>query len=362
MFTFAFIKSRIHYIIGLLPKLSIVKIYTAIVAYISFIFKRDRSCKCPPLVTISLTLRCNYSCIMCQKSSVHDNPYKHPESFDYDILASFLKENAGYLSLVRLHGGEPLFYKEIPRLLDLLVELKIPYSIISNGYLLKPEISKKLVNNCLGLSLSIDAVDPEIYGFMRRGGDIETVTSNIVHLNKLKREAGSRTPILNLTMAAFSFNMPELPRLVRFCHENGIPSLSATEGWFYDTPYVREEHLIKNHTEPARKYIPEAQQLASELGIILRLRFPSLNSQKDVSMKRVGKKEKLKSCLNLYVSSFIHPNLDVIVCCDAKETFGNLKNNSFREIWNGPKYIDARKKLRNNEVPASCEGCANLYV
>ena len=162
MFTLAFIKSRLHYITALLPKLTLFKIYNALIALISFLLKRDRSCTCPPLMSISLTLKCNYACIMCQKSSVHDNPYKHPESIDYDALSEFLKENAKYLSLVRLHGGEPLFYEKISNLIDLLNELKIPFSIISNGYLLTPEISKKLVNNCIGLSLSIDAVDPEI--------------------------------------------------------------------------------------------------------------------------------------------------------------------------------------------------------
>jgi len=299
---------------------------------------------------------------MCQKSSVNDNPYKHPESIDYDVLSRFLTENANYLSLVRLHGGEPLFYEKTSDLIDLLIELNIPFSIISNGYLITPEISKKLVNNCIGLSLSIDAVDPELYKSIRRGGTIEKVTSNIRYLNDIKKTTGARIPTLNVSMASFSFNMAELPKLVRYCHENGIESLSAGEGWFYGTPEVREEHLIKHHPALVHKYTSEAQQVAKELGIILRLRYSALKSQPVVMEKAKGKRKKLRSCFNLYVSSFIHPNLNVVVCCDAKETFGNLKDNSFREIWNGSKYIEARRKLRNNEIPDACRGCASLLT
>ena len=360
MFTFAFIKSRLHYIRVLLPRLSLFKIYIAFIAWMSFLLKRDRSCTCPPLLSIVLTLRCNYACIMCQKSSVNDNPYKNPETIDYDILASFLRENARYLSLIRLHGGEPLFYNRISDLIDLLNELKIPFSVISNGYLLTPELSEKLVKNCIGLSLSIDAVDPEIYAKMRRGGDIKKLTANIQYLNKLKKEQRTKTPTLNVSMTSFSFNMSELPKLVRYCHDNGIESLSAGEGWFYDTPEIREEHLIKNHPDLVGTYTAEAKKIAKELGIILRLRFPGVTKRNKVPQKQAKLTQKLRSCFNLYVSSFIHPNLDVQVCCDGRETFGNMKDTNFREIWNGPKYIDARRKLRNNEVPAACAGCANM--
>ena len=41
---------------------------------------------------------------------------------------------------------------------------------------------------CLEISFSIDAVDSDLYKYIRRGGNIEKVTSNIKHLNKLKLE------------------------------------------------------------------------------------------------------------------------------------------------------------------------------
>ena len=70
----------------------------------------------------------------------------------------------------------------------------------------------------------------------------------------------------------------------------------------------------------------------------------------------------LGSCFNLYVSTELHPNLDVIACCDAKEPFGSLKETNLQDIWNGPGYRDARRKLRNNEVPATCKGCQSLFA
>ncbi|MCE5251396.1 radical SAM protein [bacterium] len=364
MFNWAFIKSRLHYILALFPKLTFFKLYAIAVALVSYLLKRDRSTAAPPLLIVNLTFRCNYSCIMCQKNAPGDNnPYKNPQSIDYETFAKLLTENARYLSLVRLHGGEPFFYTEIHELIDLLNERGIPYTVITNGYLLTPDIAEKLIKNCIQVSLSIDAVDSELYRHMRRGGTIEKVTENIRSLNEIKREHKSKTPILNISSAFFGFNIEELPKLVRYCHENGIESLSAGEGWGYNTPYIKDEDLIGHHADRARQSIAEARKLADELGVILRLKFPGLREHKSGD-RPVGKKPELtgKSCLNLYVSAELHPDMSVIACCDAKAAFGSLRDASLRDIWNGPGYIDARRKLRSREVPEACRGCKSLYV
>lgn len=363
MFTLAFIRSRIHYILALLPKLSLRRIYTIMVALVSYLFKRDRSSIVPPLLIVNLTFRCNYSCIMCMKNAPCDNPYKNPKSIDFETFSRLLRENGRYLSLVRLHGGEPLFYREIDPLIDLMNEQRVPYSIITNGYLLTPAVCEKIVGRCVGVSLSIDAADPVVYRTMRRGGDIEIVTENIRYLEELKRARRSKTPILNISSVFFSFNMAELPKLVRYCSENGIGSLSAGEGWFYDTPFIREEEFLSHHPDLVRSSIEEASTLADELGVILRLKFPCLKSRSSGEKTPVRKaKGNIRSCMNLYVSAELHPDLSVIACCDAKAPFGSLADSGLRDIWNGPGYIDARRKLRNREIPEACRGCMSLYA
>ena len=208
MLNYRWLISRIHYIRAILSSLSYFKIVNILISLISFFFKRRTSGKAPIILSINLTYRCNYSCIMCQKSSVVKNVYKsNPKDMNYDKLEKLLKENAKYISIIRLHGGEPLYFGEIIRLIDLLNQLKMKFAFITNGSLLTPEISKKLMKNCIEISFSIDSVDNEEYSKIRYPGNLEIVSGNIKYLNQLKKETKSQTPILNIAATMFSFNI-----------------------------------------------------------------------------------------------------------------------------------------------------------
>jgi len=64
----------------------------------------------------------------------------------------------------------------------------------------------------------------------------------------------------------------------------------------------------------------------------------------------------------------INPNGSVSPCCsveDEKDDFGNIFENSFKEIWNNDKYRQARRFIKNKEETAKednniCIGCRHL--
>ena len=53
-------------------------------------------------------------------------------------------------------------------------------------------------------------------------------------------------------------------------------------------------------------------------------------------------------------SSFITALGDVLPCCFSDEVMGNVKQQSFREIWYGAKYTTFRKRLINGRFPGYC--------
>jgi MoaA/NifB/PqqE/SkfB family radical SAM enzyme len=53
-------------------------------------------------------------------------------------------------------------------------------------------------------------------------------------------------------------------------------------------------------------------------------------------------------------SSFVTALGDVLPCCFSTEKMGNVKEQSFREIWHGKKYAGFRKRLINGRFPEYC--------
>lgn len=60
-----------------------------------------------------------------------------------------------------------------------------------------------------------------------------------------------------------------------------------------------------------------------------------------------------------WVHVHLLPNSSVLPCCvwPYDKPVGNIKTASIKEVWNGDKYKDIRKKMMNDERVAGCEQC-----
>jgi MoaA/NifB/PqqE/SkfB family radical SAM enzyme len=305
---------------------------------------------------------------MCLKSTTPTSDkgalldYRHPREMDFPELRKLLEEHADYLCIVHLHGGEPLRYRNIVQLVELLNELKIPFNIITNGSLLTEQLCKKLVGGyCFSVGVSLDAASEETYRYIRRGGELSRVLSNLKRINTIKDNSRSRRPILSASMCTFAANIGEVSDLIQICHDYNIPSLTVGEGFDYDTNFTKPSNLARNNKELFRRELFKAQAKAKQLGVILRLRFPFLADDAESTRglpRQVGTLLP-KSCLNLYASVWRLPNLDAIGCSVSPMSWGSVKERGLDAVWNGPDgtYVIARRDLRNEKVPLACEGC-----
>jgi molybdenum cofactor biosynthesis enzyme MoaA len=366
MITLRFIASRLRLAMALLPLLSLSRVVNLVAAILCFLARSSRTVKHPPILVLTLTTDCNYSCVMCLKSSRRDSTkgvvidYRTPREMSFENLERLLRENAAFLCAVRLHGGEPLHYTRIEDLTRLLNELRIPYDIVTNGALLTEELCRTLVGgSCFGISISLDAATSDTYRLLRRGGDLAGVLSNIERVNAVKRERRSRRPVLAASMCTFSLNACEMPALVRLCEAYEIPSLTVGEGWDYDTEEIGAEHLVENNKVLVASAIVEARQQARRSRVTLRTRFPSLETLNCQGMPRQVGLIAPRDCLNLYASVWILPSFDAIGCSNATASFGNTAGGNLQRVWNGRDgiYAKARVSLRKKEVPQPCEKC-----
>lgn len=359
MFNYLFFKTRIHIVLKLLLSLSFSKWSNLLQNLISYIFKLKTSGKTPSIVTIILTYKCNLTCIMCQKSSLDSNMYnENPAEIDFNKLENFLRDNAKYLSLVKLHGGEPILYKDFEKVINLLNELNLKYTIITNGFLLNEKLSKKLLKNCLLVSISIDSADKNIYANMRKGSNLEQITKNVSSLNKIKKQNKKKAPYLNVAATMFSFNITGLCDLVEYCSKNEIPTLSVSEGSYYNTPFIKEDDFLINNKKLVEECVDNAQIIADRLGIVLRFNSQILYWNKQEN-KLINNRSRITNCFNFYFSIVINPKFDIQIC-PLSFPIDNLNYSSLSQVWNSrdSNIFKARKLINNkNEFPDTCRYC-----
>ncbi|NBP04244.1 MAG: radical SAM protein, partial [Proteobacteria bacterium] len=85
--------------------------------------------------------------------------------------------------------------------------------MISNGSIYNSRVEnilKELPNSQVHVSL--DAVTPEIYSYIRRNGNIETVKENIRKFKSIKR-------LGSITVCPMIQNIRDIPNVIEFCKE-----------------------------------------------------------------------------------------------------------------------------------------------
>ena len=296
---------------------------------------------------------------MCQKSSLDANEYNtNPADMNFEKLEKLLRENAQYLSIVRIHGGEPTYYKHFIKLINLLDELKLKYTLITNGSLLSKEILEKLLKNCLLITISIDSVDENMYNYIRPNGSIKTITQNITTLNQFKKQKSKNTPFINIAATMFTFNIKGLSDLVKYCASNRIQSMSISEGAYYNTPKIKESDFIKNDIELVKKSVNKAQETADKLGIVLRFNSDILYWNKKEN-QLISNRNKITNCFNFYFSAIITPQFDLQLC-PLSYSITDIRINSLSDVWSSKNgVIASSRKLinNNNKFPDTCRYC-----
>lgn len=115
-------------------------------------------------LTIATTLACNFRCVYCYEKSA-----EAMKSMDGNVQAAIIANLEAQIPTINnfsvtWYGGEPLLCMDVIRnlsktFMDKCKEAKVEYSahIVSNGYLLTPEIAKELVAlNVTGAQITID--------------------------------------------------------------------------------------------------------------------------------------------------------------------------------------------------------------
>ena len=144
----------------------------------------------PIYVRIKPTNICNQNCFYCgyANDSLYDGRMVDKrESIPWELMKRTLMELADMKvkAITFSGGGEPLCYHSIDKTLDLVQNLGIDYSMITNGQALEGEIANSL-KKAKWIRISFDSYIAETYESVRRVHTYNRVIQNIESFAKKK--------------------------------------------------------------------------------------------------------------------------------------------------------------------------------
>lgn len=285
----------------------------------------------PASVSFELTNNCNLKCPECASGS---GRMKRERGFmDIGLYEKVISELRPYLYNVNLYfQGEPMMHPGFFSFICLSGKIRTVVS--TNGHFLTEENSEKLaVSGLSKLVVSLDGMDQQVYSEYRRNGDLGKVIK-------------------------------------------GIKNVACARDRLNSSVKLELQFLVSRYNE---HQIADAERLAKEVKADLKLKSMQVINSQDagewmpsdkryIRYKNAGGKYAIRNsmpsrCLRLWLNPVVTWDGKIIPCCfdkDADFVMGDLKNESFRSIWNGSKYNDFRKKILTgrNKIDI-CRNCTS---
>ncbi|MGC1389865.1 MAG: radical SAM/SPASM domain-containing protein [Bacteroidales bacterium] len=285
----------------------------------------------PVSISTELTNNCNLNCPQCYSGS---GIMGRKRGFmDIKLFEKVMKELNPYLYNVNLFfQGEPMLH---PFFFSFVDNCLIPHSVVStNGHFLSVKSSEQIVRTRLNkLIISLDGMDQETYSTYRINGNVSSVIDGLNNVTRAKKRYKSSLKI-EVQFLVNRFNEHQLP-LVRQLAKRVHASLSLKSMQIIDE---KESASWMPSETRFRRY---------------RIRDGEYAIKSDLPDK----------CARLWFNPVITWDGKVVPCCfdkDAEYVMGDLNQDTFFEIWNGPKYRIFRKSiLSGRRMIEMCRNCTS---
>jgi MoaA/NifB/PqqE/SkfB family radical SAM enzyme len=284
--------------------------------------------------------RCNVKCRYCEY-------WRLPRYQDEMTIENWqkallsIKDFVGTFS-ISFSGGEP-FIK--PGFLDLMAfcsQSGIYAGVTTNGSALNKKNASRLVAaRPWNLNVSVDAPSAELHDYLRGWpGLFQKLSDGIKYVRDERDRVGIDFPIM-IKMTVNSKNYRYLPDMVQWVKEVGATGLNfqPIDRW---TPETYEELWVEQdeHTE--------LQKVVDTMLALKHQGEPIVNSELVISLLLPHFREEtappeVMPCRVGLRNFFIRTNGDIEVCF-FYPPIGNIKEQSAREIWYGPKAQDIRRQ------------------
>jgi len=321
------------------------KIVNILKVLIGFSLGRTTINALPLFIKIELSAACNLACTVCLHS--RSNDHRHQDFSGRMPLTVFKKlvneVKKQVLGLSLYYMGEALINYDIIEAINYATQNRLSTHISSNfSFPMSDEMLQAIIGSGLThLTVCIDGLTNDINQRTRVNGNVELVIENLRRLIFERKKQNCLFPYIEVQFIQFDHNSHQLNEALRLFETLGVDYTAILKG--------SSHNYTDMHPDNYNIFLPLKKKI-----------FPR--------------------CWWPWVSVTIKHNGDVLPCCYHRiadqfssnrncRAIGNIKSNSFVDIWNNIDYQNTRKvcnlpKLFVNQSSLRthfCYGCDSLF-
>jgi radical SAM protein with 4Fe4S-binding SPASM domain len=309
----------------------VIKPANALLTAFSYVNRETTFNSMPLLISTELTNNCNLHCPECVSGS--SLMFRERGFMDIQLFKKIVKELSPYLYHINLYfQGESMLH---PSFFSFIKNSGNIFSVVStNGHFLDQDNSKKIAGSGLGkLIISIDGMDQKTYSAYRINGSLERVLDGINNVMLAKKKLNSSLKV-EIQFLVNRLNEHQVPLIRRFARKAGA-SLNLKS-----MQIINKENILS--------WMPSDKRFR---------RYEIKNGHYDIKSSLPDR------CARLWFNPVVTWDGKVIPCCydkNAEYVMGDLNNDSFIDIWGGPKYRIFRKSiLSGRHMIDICRNCTS---
>ena len=325
--------------INLISKLTFGRVWNGLKVLSSYYYSKISSKPTqwgyPVSISFEPTTSCNLRCPECPSGlRAFSRPTGMLEKDFFQRTIDDIHKELFYL--IFYFQGEPYLNPKFLDMVKYATEKKIYTATSTNAHYLNDAAAKKTIESGLDrLIISIDGTSQEVYQQYRVGGKLEKVLEGARNVVRWKKELKSRTPFIIFQFLVVKPNQHQVEEILKLGKEIGVDQVRYKTAQVYD--YENDPNNL----------IPDIDKFS--------------RYKKKTNGTNVAKNKNSNHCWKLWHSNVITFDGLVVPCCfdkDAAHRLGNLKNESFKEIWNNENYKQFRTQLmqsrKNIDICANC--------
>ena len=296
----------------------------------------------PVSISFEPTTSCNLRCPECPSGL---RAFTRPtgmleKNFFFKTIDEIHKE---LLYLIFYFQGEPYLNPDFLEMVKYAGSKGIYTATSTNAHYLNDANAKRTVESGLDrLIISIDGTTQDVYQQYRVGGHLDKVIEGAKNIVKWKKQLNSKKPFVFFQFLVVQPNEHQIEAIKKLAKEVGVDEVRFKTAQVYDYK-----------TDP-NKLIPTIDK------------FSRYKKNEDGSY--TAKNKLANRCWKMQHANVITWDGLVVPCCfdkDATHQLGNLKTQSFKEVWHNDNYKQFRAELmksrRNIDICANCSEGASVW-
>ncbi len=310
----------------------------------------------PLKLYVELTRNCNFRCIMCPQPLTRG--YEPSLDMPWPLFKSIADSLFPHADYVDLRGfGESVIMKDWRRCLDYALRFDCKYGLITNLSLKDDEMWELMVKRGFFIGVSLDGATKKTLEYIRRGANFGTIMGNLEKVARWRREYGMPEENIKLMVTVQKENLHELPDIIGLARKLGVKRVQFSPSRVTRETGVFDRDEIFDSPGAVNPILEKSLELAKRHGIELLM----TGSFKQLETESAHGYAAQQSCdhplTGIYVTAegLVGPCNQLMLPLGI--LLGDLRKESFEEIWNGFNFRLFRKLMHTPHRLNHCDWC-----